>query len=164
MNKQELEHKLEQAQKDRQGINDNIQWLKEQLAKAEKPKRRHGDFGLGTTADKWPRLTLESFKGEMFSAGKLSCERSGKENQRYPEPIFGNIFDLMKDWGEDFKGWNSKMEASGFEIEGNKIKLYACTGPVCEKEYCSIHLGIDRAEDFWLKFGHALAELKRKQT
>jgi len=149
MIKEEIEHKLEQAQKDMMGIKDNILWLKEQLAEAEKLKPRHGNFGFGTTTDKWPILTLESFDGKMFSAGRLSCEIIGGETQNHPNPVFGNIFDLLKEWRENLE--RTSIDGFVLEICGDRIVIGG-------RRFL-----LGQAEEFWHKLGQLIMTLKRKQ-
>ncbi len=146
MDKKEIEHRLEQAKKDRMGINDNICWLKEQLAEAEKPKLGHGDFGISKRGNfiaiksKSPdhHHGVEPFYEDCWSDGHLYTERNPNDFI-----VFGNIFDLMKEWGEDLEE---------FDVGGRHFKIY----PEDPDSFLQI-------EEIWHKLGRMIFTRKRKQ-
>lgn len=160
MNKQEIEHKLEQARKDERAINDNIIKLLEQLAEAEKPKLRHGDFGIED--GKFPTVILQENQfGDLSNLRSIreghSCSSSNKTRPEYHHSytIFGNIFDLMKDWGEGLEH---------FTLDVNHYSI----NPV-DFAHAPIHIAGNwhteaEAYKFWCDFGQMLMTLKRKQS
>lgn len=141
-----------------------IERIKEldQLAEAEKPKLRHGDFGIVPKGG-WKRIRL--FKSAVPD---LSDKPDSGENEDYnlygicnTEDFikFGNIFGLMKDWSEDFKG---------FTVLGQ----YNFVGWISIKNPDRIHLKIVGGEstytevelyELWCNLGHAIIELKRNK-
>jgi hypothetical protein len=158
MNKQEIENKLEQAIKDRQGINDNILWLKEQLAEAEKPELRHGDCGLvwdEGEKEKPSRFVVTNHKGNLHW-----CRHSGLPSliplfhlTDYKYTILGNIFDLLNEWSED-------LERFEFDVHEYEIRPYV-------QSYAPIKVAgnwhtLAEAEEIWHKLGQMIATLKRK--
>lgn len=154
-----LKRCLEEAQEERQEINDNILWLKEQLAEAEKPELGHGDFGIVPKGG-WKRIRL--FR---------NAEPDRGENRDYnPYGIcntedfisFGNIFDLIKDWGKEF-------DRATIEVDYHKRKIVIEKSKPTEGIFMAtageigVHLAISEAEEIWRKLGHAIIELKRKK-
>ncbi len=78
---------------------DTIERLEAELAEAEKPELRHGDYGPkeGTEG----RLVLKQYQKEtLFSAGSASCARHCSSNQM-PDAVLGNIFDDLKAIAEE---------------------------------------------------------------
>lgn len=159
MNKQEIEHKLEQAQKDMMGIKDNILWLKEQLVEAEKPKLGHGDFGINKEGARRIRV----FKNAMPDRGAsddYSPYGICSDTDFLP---FGNIFELMKDWGVDLEQWDSEK---GREDESITMSIKNCPGNRMWLGTCgnSDWYKIEVIEEIWRKLGQMLMTLKRKQS
>ncbi len=114
--KQELEHKLEQARKDRElattEANKEIEAIKAQLAEAEKPvKLRHGDYGF--EEDGCARLTL-SHDFKMVTAGD-GCVNPYETH--YPNPVLGNIFDDLKAISKSLKEFTL---SNGVKIDINE--------------------------------------------
>ena len=115
MNKQELEHKLEQARKDRLAADltfeNEIISLEKQLAEAEKPKLGHGDYGRdcnGNTALDWIHVGGKT----IYRNGKIS----EVENIYYPRFLrerAGNIFDELA----------ALKPLEEFVIQGSTIKF-----------------------------------------
>lgn len=131
--------------------------LREEI-EAEKSKHRHGDFGYD---DDLPRLTLEDINGELFTAGAGSCEtrKAGGYHPQHPKLILGNIFNLLKEWSEPFKG---------FKVLGdcNFIGYVSCMEP--DKIHLRIESGessytLPELEELWHGLGRGIAHLKRKQ-
>lgn len=125
--KEELEHKIKIYEQARQLAEEHLNEANLQLrdlCEAEKPKLRHGDFGMWDFGEKGhlvPAIYLDvpssdGAKDSVFYAyeskgtGGSWCS-DATENGKLT--IFGNIFDLMECWGKEFKGWNNDMEASG---------------------------------------------------
>ena len=158
MNKPELEAKLRNYEERLKDITKAIKETRERLNEPEKPKLRHGDFGYADEPQ-FPRIVLAD--NQLASAVQVFKYH---ENDK-PTIILGNVFDLLKEWSEPFEEWeNGSVEATEISIKDDKIRLYACTGANCEKEVCHCQMGIERAESFWRKLGHAIAELKRKEN
>jgi len=92
MNKQELEHKLEQARKDRLAADltfeNEIISLEKQLAEAEKPKLRHGDYGYFFN-DGSPRIVINSGVYDKHN-------KCGRIEDKHFYNILGNIFDELQ--------------------------------------------------------------------
>jgi len=120
------------------------------LAEAEKPKRRHGDFGLEEDGEtSYPRLitnpasvtglTVSNKYGEIPPGNKITT-------------IFGNIFDIMKDWGEDLEDGRANIDGFVIEICGDRIVIGG-------RRFL-----IDQAEEFWHRLGQIIAMKKRKQS
>ncbi len=169
MNKQEInviKRQIEACEQCLEMTKTKLITLREGLAEAEKPKPRHGNFGFGTTTDKWPRLTLESFKGEIFSAGQLSCDTIGGKKQAHPEHVYGNIFTLLKEWGKDFKNvvFKNSFDSRVFLIQKsllNERDIYL--GTEDRGKRMGVYLTKAEAKEIWMALGTAIFELKRKQ-
>jgi hypothetical protein len=72
---------------------------------AEKPKLRHGDFGIDKQGNL--KVAMNDWSNRLSSVGSASFAIDAEYGQAtLPEVIFGNIFDLMKDWGEDLEEFN----------------------------------------------------------
>lgn len=134
MEKQEIEHKLEQAFVDKDAIGDHIIKLQKELREAEKPELRHGDFGY---SGKHPRIVLNNKK---LATGFYIIDDN--ESDR-PTVIYGNIIDLIKEWGEDLEE---------FDVGGRHFKIY----PNDPDSFLQI-------EEIWHKLGQLIFTLKRKQ-
>ena len=154
MNKQEIQNKLDQANLDIYAINQNILKLKEQLAEAEKPKIRHGDFGLNKANN--ARIVLFQF-GSSNSGEREDIGLIGIHSKTDIEPI-GNIFDLLKEWSEDLEKWERPTEKHNKFV----FKICGCTIDFHTNPYCSFILS--EAEEVWHKLGQMIATLKRKET
>ena len=98
MNKQEIEHKLEQAKADKFEINKQVQILEAQLREAEKPKLRHGDWWYTCGKRKEVRVYLKEYNGEKRDCVALRCTLITNIGSEYEgQPIQGNIFDLLEE-------------------------------------------------------------------
>lgn len=151
MNKQEIENKLEQAIKDRQGINDNILWLKEQLAEAEKPKLRHGDFGYSEAGDSCLALLAQRPRTMRRASSRYLYEETIHNSNFLITNCLGNIFDLLKEWSEDV----GDIFLHGIRIERSCVnEVFIGRGDT--------HLTLVEAEEIWHKLGQKIATLKRK--
>ncbi len=162
MDKQEIEHKLEQTIKNRaticKGFTEEIGNLQEQLAEAEKPKLRHGDFGVEKCKEcTYPRLitnpasvtglTVSNEYGEIPPGNKITT-------------VFGNIFDLLKEWSEDLEK---------FEVAGDCGVLNGAITSNNKDLWLKISSGstvftLEQIEEIWHKLGREIATLKRKQS
>ncbi len=70
-----------------------IEKLEAELAEAEKPKLRHGDYGPATGSE--CRLVLKEYgKDELRTAGPACCAATGEDQM--PETVLGNIFADLK--------------------------------------------------------------------
>lgn len=150
MNKEEIERELVRARAAETTIKNNIIELLEQLVEAEKTKRRHGDFGFEGI---YERLTLKGFQGQMFSAGSGCCYDQNKHDSHHPQIIFGNIFDLLKEWSDD-------LEYFEFDVHHCKIDL-------SNFAHAPIYIAgnwhtLSEAERIWRKLGQMIATLKRR--
>lgn len=157
MNKQEIEKEInlcktiidfadaELMKIVRESARENLVKLQAQLAEAEKPKHRHGDFGVNEDGNE--RIVLfqnGENGGRRDDYGQLGVHSDTDIT------IFGNIFDLMKDWGEDLERAN--IDGFVLEICGDRIVIGGR------------RFFIDQAEKFWHKLGQMIATLKRKQS
>ena len=155
MNKEEIEAKLHNYEERLKDIAKAIEELRDQVAKVEKPKLRHGDFGY-SDEPVYPRIVLDDNK---LATGIHVIDDNEADR---PTVIFGNIFDLMEGWGEDFEDWESEIANLGDKRSitigtlGKDIFM-GTTGDSGSHSY-------KVAYEIWRKLGHALASLKRKQT
>jgi hypothetical protein len=166
MNKQEIEQILVRTRVAKTTIKNNIIELLEQLVEAEKPKLRHGDFGFGN--ENWPRLTLEGYAGEEMSAGKQSCERMDCTKHNYPDPVLGNIFDLLKEWSKDL----GEFEKVDVKCKNRKVLIEKSAHHIAHTFIAvtdndgdrgnGAHLSLSELENLWHKLGQMIATLKRK--
>ena len=119
MNKQELEHKLEQARNDRElataEANKEVDRLKKLLAEAEKPKLEHGDFGFdesifpsGKPADSRVFLSGHSW-------GCVGNDHCDKTPLKF---VFGNIFEILNGELTEFE-----LKTIGLKVELDEDKL-----------------------------------------
>jgi len=87
--------------------------LRAELAEVEKPKLRHGNFGIGCSGSGDPhyRIVLnENVWNELGYKNPPGREKS--------EDIWlGNIFDLLKEWSEDLGEYEKKCKG------GNTLKI-----------------------------------------
>ena len=151
MNKDEIQHKLEQAVKDVAKLQVEVEVLEMQLAKVKKPKPRHGDFGYGTTGG--PRIALSHNFG-FVTAGDGSLYDHEYEDYN-PNPVLGNIFDLLKEWSEDL---------TFFEFD-----VHRCEINTKDFAHAPIHIAGNwhtsaEAEEIWHKLGRVIATFKRKEN
>lgn len=151
MNKQEIQNKIDQAKTDKQAINKNLQVLEKLLRKTEKPKLKHGDFGTNKEGDS--RLVIKKTNDVLTLAGccKLGMCVETVDEIREKGFIFGNIFDLLKEWSEDL----DRTYIDGFAL---------AIGRFCSDK---IVIGgrsflIEQAEEIWHKLGQLIATQKRK--
>ena len=161
MNKKEMTKRLRHLEGENKNLGTEIKIALDILADLdEKPKLRHGDFGINDIG--FPRLILLSKDEEMLDAGKLYCDAvDGGYAHPLPDPILGNIFDLLKEWSEPFEEWESKP---AYE---HAIQI------IIETKFNGIFFGnsgngatfnLENITEIWHKLGHAIAELKRKEN
>lgn len=119
MDRKQIEHKLEQAQKDMMGIKDNILWLKSQL-ETEPVLRRHGDYGFYADAKTFPILitTKPGYTEPLIinHKDKTLCE---VEIQNTDMITFGNIFSDLEAMTEDIE-----------EIDTKDMRIKLCDGSI----------------------------------
>jgi len=165
MNKQELEHRIKIHQNAIAASEEIITTLKAQLAEAEKPKFRHGDFGYDKDGSACLALYAQGAETIRRASGTYLYEREISHPTNYKiANIAGNIFDLMKDWGKEWKAsWRSKDSQSGrgtaitIDIDKSKTAIWfgSCGG--------STWYAPEVIYEIWCKLGHALIELKRNK-
>ena len=163
MNKEETQKEIQVHERIREITEEKLNTLNLQLRdlrEAEKPKLRHGDFGINEAGSS--RIAL--FQNGTTAAGK----NLGLRDDYCPTgivndsdiTIFGNIFDLLKEWSEDFEDWESKP---AYE---NAIQI------IIETKFNGIFFGnsgngatfnLENITEIWRKLGHAIAHLKRKK-
>ena len=154
MDKKEIQNKLEQAKVDKFEINKQVQVLEQKLREAEKPKLRHGDFGLDYAKNPCIRIRLPG-KTTIAVADKDRTYGNDVGVVAIPKIIIGNIFDLLKEWSEDLEVWERPTGHNKFVF-----KICGCTIDFHTNSYCSFNL--PEAEEIWHKLGQMIATLKRK--
>ncbi len=123
----------------------------------EKPEPRHGDFGYDRG---FPRLTLISSNEGLLTAGQYHCGEVGGSSN-HPDPIFGNIFDLLKECGEKpKKTFHSERGREGrsimIDVDNNEIWL----GNTGDSDCYSYEI----AYKIWIELGKGLFTLRRKEN
>jgi hypothetical protein len=138
--------------------------LRAELTEAEKPKLRHGDFGFcwDNTFVVVEQDTLQGTPKAFFAdqSGQLEAD------ENMPEAvIFGNIFDLMKDWGKDLGKYEKKCRGGNtLIISRSHIAPSAAIEFRINKNGCYATADIPQAEEIWRKLGQMIMTLKRKQS
>ena len=121
MNKQELEHKLEQARKDRLAADltfeNEIISLEKQLAEAEKPKPRHLDYGL--TKSGKPCAIVQSQNG----CGKMGPLRNVSESYVYECELTTDVWDIDTNLGNLADDLQALKPLEEFEMGGNSVRI-----------------------------------------
>ena len=151
MNRDEIQHKLEQAVKDVSKLQVEVEVLEIQLAKAKKPKLRHGDFGYDK--DGGPKTVLLEHSGNLLQGGvSYATTREGDPNRTLPlDCVLGNIFDLLEEWGEDLE----EREVAGIRISVRSncifVGVYRLSTP-------------EKQELFWKTIAQEYFTLKRKEN
>ena len=151
MNKEEIEAKLHNYEERLKDIAKAIEELRDQVAKVEKPKLRHGDFGL--SQDGSPRLIV---KEKVYDKGGVCGYTNGPDDYY---TIFGNIFDLMKDWCKDLTEFEMEAPATNVKVEA-RGSFVAFIDPSDRNE---INVSSEKIEEFWRKLGQLVMTLKKKQ-
>lgn len=156
MNKEEIQKELTRARAAETTIKNNIIELLEQLVEAEKPKLRHGDFGLCTRKDsKGGIVVINKRLGNPEPYFEDGLCDGCNYTKKYPDDyiIFGNIFDLLKEWSEDleefiYAGVDFAMRKNSLVIDING-----------ESQTIT---GTDSQMEMWCKLGRLIMTLKRK--
>lgn len=155
MNKQETKRRLNCLEADCKNLGTEISILKATLAEPEKLKLEHGDFGINKSDLLWlaVRTMTDEVKVEVFWYNS-ACP-SGLDNNDFISSRLGNIFDLMKDWGEDL---------THFELDVHKYKI-----DTRDFAHSPIHIAgnwhtLAEAEEIWRKLGQMIMTLKRKEN
>lgn len=148
MNKEEIQSEIKVAE-------EHLAGLRKKLDEPEKPKLRHGDCVIEHDI---PRVVLNrnKYKGQLASFSRAASDLNGYNYaEQHKGIVLFNIFDLLKDWSEPFRQtfvndvlleYSSRFDKAIFINSDHQ------------------HLTISEAEEIWYKFGHAIAELKRKQN
>ena len=152
MNREELEAKLKNYEERLKDIAKAIEELRDQVAKVEKPKLRHGDFGYDGTGSCLvaKRNNILEWYGSKSGAGE---EATIKDFGRIA--VFGNIFDLMKGWDKDFEEFT--LDVNHYSINPSDFT------------HAPVHIAGNwhteaEAYKFWCDFGQMLMTLKRKKN
>ena len=165
MSKEEIQNKIDSISADRDALertrnklSGDIALLLKQIAEAEKPKLRHGDFGLWVNEKDW--FVVDDSGDDRIYIHLLWAGKHDKRNQwRYDNKflakatIFGNIFDLLKEWSED--------------LEYFEFDVHHCEINTVEFPHAPIHIAgnwhtLAEAEEIWHKLGRVIATLKKK--
>lgn len=158
MNKEKIERRIKSCELIRECAEENLNELNIQLRdlrEAEKPKLRHGDFGYrnakdGNVQDGGSRVLL--FKGKD---GIGYCDdkyySGGIAGSKYL--IFGNIFDLLKEWSEDLEHFKFDVHTYGIDTDQRHAPI---------KVAGTWHT-LTEAEEIWHKLGRLIATYKRTQ-
>ena len=121
MNKQELEHKLEQARKDRLAADltfeNEIISLEKQLAEAAKPKPRHLNYGL--TKSGKPCAIVQSQNG----CGKMGPLRNVSESYVYECELTTDVWDIDTNLGNLADDLQALKPLEEFEMGGNSVRI-----------------------------------------
>ncbi|KKL02317.1 hypothetical protein LCGC14_2626560 [marine sediment metagenome] len=130
MNKQELEHKLEQAIKDRaticKGFTEEIGNLQARLAEADKPKPkpklRHGACGISASNDNKPFVIIKDNDDKKRSyyeeGGLMGCDGSSylKENLQNYTILIPNIFTDLEAISEPLESFKVQCRCIGSDV------------------------------------------------
>ena len=148
MNKEEIEAKLHNYKERLKDIAKAIEELRDQVAKVEKPKLRHGDFGY-CDEPCYPCIVLND--GKLATAFRVIDD----DEPDRPTVIFGNIFDLMKGWDKDFEEFT--LDVNHYSINPSDFA------------HAPVHIAGNwhteaEAYKFWCDFGQMLMTLKRKKN
>lgn len=155
MNKEEIQAKLHNYEERLNDVAGEIERLREQLAEAEKPKHRHGDFGFDDTSR--PCLVIQKETGSKYELAVASSSYTyGNDSGAAYVPVItiGNIFDLLKKWSKD--------------LEYFEFDVHHCEINTIEFPHAPIHIAgnwhtLAEAEEIWHKLGQMIATLKRKE-
>lgn len=154
MNEQETKRRLNCLEAACKNLSTEISILKATLA--EKPKLRHGDFGYKGGC---PRIYCgEGFNYIMY--GKSGDPKSVLDRNSI-DLIFGNVFDLMKGWGEKpKKSFHSKSGREGIGITIDVDNKEIWLGNTGDSDWYSY----EQAYEIWCELGKRLMTLKRKEN
>ena len=153
MNKEEIQAKLHNYEERLKDVAGEIERLREQLTEAEKLKLRHGDFGY--FVDGKARIDIAD---TMYDKDG----RCGNSIDSEFYTIFGNIFDLLKEWSEDLEHYTISPKYGGtIEFHPSLVKHKSIH--LCVTTF-GTHLTMVEAEEIWHKLGRIIATLKRKYT
>ena len=147
-------------------------WQAQPDAEAEKPKRRHGDFGI-TNAGHYRIFLSKCVEGFDWS-------KPVGGHQEYSEigvigdedfTVLGNIFDLLKEQSVDFNRYEEVImdSADGCDMviiepsARSKDKIFVGSMLRGQRQL-GIHLSESELQGFWMVLGTALFTLKRKQS
>lgn len=162
MNKQEIENRIKKYELIRECAEENLNDLNIQLRdlrEAEKPKLRHGDFGIED--GNYPTILLSETKDKCLRSIRegFTTISSNRIDYNHTYAILGNIFDLLKEWSEDLEEFEiqskncTKLIIKTFGEEGIQVDI---------SHYTATLRTLSEAEEFWHKLGQLIATLKRK--
>ncbi len=158
MNKPELEAKLHNYEERLKDIAKAIKETRDQLSELEKPKLRHGDFGINEEGN--PRITL-FHHGSDGGKREDSCLFGMCIDSDYP--ILGNIFDLLKEWSADLA--EVKVGCCDDKLEYHlKATLESNGNFRIGTQTDTIVISVKQTEKYWLYLGRMLATQKRKEN
>lgn len=157
MTKQEL---IDHFQEQKKVIEKEIAfWQAQPDDEPEKPKLRHGDFGINEESN--PRISLFSI-GTDGGNREDYCLFGRCTNSDYP--ILGNIFDLLTEWSEPFvryvkkcRGGNTLVIShSSYAPDGIEFRI--------NEGGCYVTASIPESEEIWRKLGQLIMTPKRKEN
>lgn len=164
MNKQEIEHKLAQAETDRDIMlveaNKEVKRLEDmfaeaQLAEAEKPVLRHGDYGFED--NEHPTVLFrKDGKGNLKSIRESFGVNAYNDTPLHDYDILGNIFADLKAIAEPL---------DDFEMEIGRIYVLFSGGDLVIKDTMndgSVHIPKGILHDFILNLRRIEATMKAK--
>lgn len=152
MNKQKL---IAHFQEQKEIIEKEIAfWQSQPDTEAEKPELRHGDFGISKAGLPWlaVQTMTDRVKVEVFWWD--SADPSHLSNNDFVDSRFGNIFDLMKDWGEDLEEFT--YAGVHFEMKGRVLEISI------HDELMTI-TGLESQIEAWRNLGQMIMTLKRNK-
>lgn len=162
MDKKEMQKRICCLEGDCKNLKTEIGILKAELAEAEKPKLKHGDFGISFNT--FGRLTLKGLNGKMFSAGLGCCYDPDRGDKDHPKVIFGNIFKMMDGWGKDLTEFKTGCTTD------DRLEYYLKATLENNGDYRigtqdnTIIISANQVEIYWRKLGRMIMTRKRKQT
>lgn len=166
MTKEEFEAKLHNCEERLEDVTKSIKEAGERLAKlVEKPKLRHGDFGLDD--ELYVVVSQKTLLGSPKAIFASTAGLINADESMSSDTCFGNIFDLMKGWGEPFENitLKSSYEDRKFLIQTSLLTTRDIYLGVEERgKRMGVYLTKAEAYKIWCKLGHALMELKRKEN
>ncbi len=176
MNKEEIQNKIDSISADRDALErtrnkltGDIALLLQLIAESKKPKLGHGDYGLVWDEDETHPSRFFISRHESILWWSRYCGLPSltplHHLTKYKYVIFGNIFDLLKEWSEDVEiykktGWGCGMlemriiskSSAPFKLIEFRIKNESAT-------FTSVEI-----DEIWHEFGKMNATLKRKQA
>ncbi len=136
-------------------------WQAQPDAEAEKPKLRHGDFGI-TTKERTEAggfVTIQSrpYSGAPEPYFKDGLSDGGEYAKKHPEDytIFGNIFGLLKE---------QSVDLTFFAFDVHHCEINTVDFPHAPIHFAGNWHTLSEIEEIHHKLGRVIATLKRKQS